>query len=351
MKLAMPGVLAQSYKSPAQQARVVTEAWGEENLFCPGCDSMHLTRSAPNREAIDYACPRCRELFQLKSRSSPLAGKIVDAAYDAMQRAIISGHTPNLFALHYSRPQWEVVNLMVVPRFAYSLAAIEKRKPLALTARRANWVGCNILLGNIPPDARISIVQDGVATDSRLVREQYARLRPLEKIRHDARGWTLDVLNVVRGLNKKEFVLQDVYAFAGQLQELHPDNRHVRDKIRQQLQVLRDLGFVEFLGGGRYRSGNSGRIHHGGTEAQRLRRTDQDKRIGSTGRGAVIPTSAGHCIIFRDLGASVVIAFSRVAPTPHFMPAAGPRGTLRRGSKCRRSMARGGSDADCKNHG
>jgi type II restriction enzyme len=33
----------------------------------------------------------------------------------------------------------------------------------------------------------------------------------------------------------------------------HPDNRHVPDKIRQQLQVLRDLGFVEFLGGGRYR--------------------------------------------------------------------------------------------------
>jgi hypothetical protein len=27
----------------------------------------------------------------------------------------------------------------------------------------------------------------------------------------------------------------------------------VRDKIRQQLQVLRDLGLVEFLGGGEYR--------------------------------------------------------------------------------------------------
>jgi type II restriction enzyme len=57
----------------------------------------------------------------------------------------------------------------------------------------------------------------------------------------------------VRGLNKIEFVLPDVYAFAAQLQELHPDNRHVRDKIRQQLQVVRDLGFVEFLGRGRYR--------------------------------------------------------------------------------------------------
>jgi hypothetical protein len=28
----------------------------------------------------------------------------------------------------------------------------------------------------------------------------------------------------------------------------------VRDKIRQQLQVLRDMGFLEFLGGGRYRA-------------------------------------------------------------------------------------------------
>jgi type II restriction enzyme len=63
------------------------------------------------------------------------------------------------------------------------------------------------------------------------------------------------VLNVVRALNKNEFTLQDVYAFAGHLTKLHPAYRHVRDKIRQQLQVLRDLGLVEFLGGGRYRCG------------------------------------------------------------------------------------------------
>jgi len=35
--------------------------------------------------------------------------------------------------------------------------------------------------------------------------------------------------------------------------ELHPNNAHVRDKIRQQLQVLRDLGLLEFLGSGSYR--------------------------------------------------------------------------------------------------
>ena len=96
-------------------------------------------------------------------------------------------------------------------------------------------------------------MKDGIVTDEKIVRKQYARLRPLEKIKHDARGWTLDVLNVVRGLNQEEFTLQDVYAFTAHLESLHPANRHVRDKIRQQLQVLRDLGLVEFLGRGRYR--------------------------------------------------------------------------------------------------
>ena len=44
------------------------------------------------------------------------------------------------------------------------------------------------------------------------------------------------------------FTLADVYAHASSLAKLHPNNRHVRDKIRQQLQILRDMGLVEFLG-------------------------------------------------------------------------------------------------------
>jgi type II restriction enzyme len=60
-------------------------------------------------------------------------------------------------------------------------------------------------------------------------------------------------LNVVRSLGKAEFSLADVYAFESKLARLHPNNRHVRPKIRQQLQVLRDLGLLQFLGGGDYR--------------------------------------------------------------------------------------------------
>ncbi len=94
---------------------------------------------------------------------------------------------------------------------------------------------------------------NGKAIPPNHVREQYARLRPLEKLSVEKRGWILDVLNIVRSLGKKEFELADVYAHDQKLSRLHPNNSHVRDKIRQQLQVLRDAGLLQFLGGGDYR--------------------------------------------------------------------------------------------------
>ncbi len=47
-----------------------------------------------------------------------------------------------------------------------------------------------------------------------------------------------------RDVPTNTFTTTDVYAFERELEKLHPDNRHVRDKIRQQLQVLRDLGLL-----------------------------------------------------------------------------------------------------------
>jgi type II restriction enzyme len=204
-------------------------------------------------EAIDFTCPDCESPFQLKSLSRPFAARIVDAAYRAMRQAIVENRTPNLVLLHYDPACWEVKNLVLVPRVVFSLSLLERRKPLGPTARRRGWVGCNIMLANVPPDARIPIVADGIATSPTWVREQYARLRPLEKLGHEARGWRLDVLNVVRAFGREEFSLADVYACSVELARLHPHNLHVHDKIRQQLQRLRNLGFVEFVGRGNYR--------------------------------------------------------------------------------------------------
>jgi type II restriction enzyme len=96
-------------------------------------------------------------------------------------------------------------------------------------------------------------VSEGIPHTRQEVRSSYNRLRPLEKLQVEKCGWTLDVLQVVQSLGKLEFILADVYAHSDFLAKLHPKNAHVRDKIRQQLQVLRDLGLLQFLGGGSYR--------------------------------------------------------------------------------------------------
>jgi type II restriction enzyme len=253
MHLRLPTEGLQNYKSASQRARVGTEAWGAENFFCPACESPRLTPSPRGTPAIDYFCPNCDSPYQLKSQSKPIGAKIVDAAYSEMKRAILEDRTPNLFVLHYDLDAWAVRTVLLVPHFAFALSAVERRKPLASTARRAGWVGCNILLDKISIHARISVVNEGTPLTTREVRSSYNRLRPLEKLQVEKRGWTLDVLQVVQSLGKMEFTLADVYAHAGSLAKLHPNNHHVRDKIRQQLQVLRDLGLLEFLGGGDYR--------------------------------------------------------------------------------------------------
>ncbi len=169
-----------------------------------------------------------------------------------MIRAIRSERIPNLLLLRYS-PAWSVIDLILVPSFFFTEAAIEKRKPLAVTARRAGWVGCNILLDNIPIDGRIALVSAGVVVNPTQVRQDYERIRPLGTLKGEMRGWTLDVLNVLRKFNGQDISLSDVYGFERQLQAIHPNNNNIRAKIRQQLQVLRDLGFLAFEGKGRYR--------------------------------------------------------------------------------------------------
>jgi type II restriction enzyme len=253
MNLSLPTEGLSRYKSASQRARIGTESWGATNFFCPACESPSLEVAPRNTVAVDYFCPSCKSPFQLKSKSTPLGSKIVDAAYSEMKRAILEDRTPNLFVLHYDLDTWAVRTVLLVPHFAFALSSVERRKPLASTARRAGWVGCNILLEKIPVHARIPIVSEGSPHTPREVRSSYDRLRPLEKLQVEKRGWTLDVLQAVQSLRKLEFTLADVYAHTDALANLHPNNAHIRDKIRQQLQVLRDLGLLKFLGDGAYR--------------------------------------------------------------------------------------------------
>ena len=69
-------------------------------------------------------------------------------------------------------------------------------------------------------------------------------------------GWAAEVLLCTQVLHREkgEFTLADfTQRFGERLARLHPQNRHVDAKIRQQFQLLRDRGALAFLGGGRYR--------------------------------------------------------------------------------------------------
>ena len=59
-------------------------------------------------------------------------------------------------------------------------------------------------------------------------------------------GWKKDVYKCLLDINKGVFTLDDVYKFAKELSLIHPENRNIKPKIRQQLQILRDIGLLEF---------------------------------------------------------------------------------------------------------
>lgn len=243
---------AKGYKSPSQIARVLTEDWGEKNLFCASCDEDLLQPAPAGTKVYDFVCKSCSERYQLKSQRAPFKDKFVDSAYQPMIDSIENNEAPNLLLLHYDIACYRAENLIVIPRFFLSKSSIEPRKPLSANARRAGWIGCNIVLKNLPSDGRITIIKNGRVFKTGDVRARYNRFRFLMETGARLRGWTADTLKVIEELGRKDFTLEEVYAFEGHLGTLHPENRHIRPKIRQQLQILRDRGILRFKGRGRY---------------------------------------------------------------------------------------------------
>lgn len=75
----------------------------------------------------------------------------------------------------------------------------------------------------------------------------------VETISNSLSSWRLDVFNTVLRIPQNIFELKTVYQFKDELQKLHPENKNIEPKIRQQLQELRDLGLIEFAQLGVYR--------------------------------------------------------------------------------------------------
>jgi type II restriction enzyme len=241
-----------SYTSKSQLARVMTESWVASNGYCLACTSEQILPTIANTQARDFECQDCGHPYELKSASKPFGTKIVDGAYASMIRRIESGSASSFLLLRYS-PSSTVTDLVAIHRSLITREVVQERKPLSPTARRAGWIGCNILLGGIPPEGRIPLIQNGVATPKKSSRALFAATEQLGKRPLSSRSWSRSLLNCLHRLPETRFTLEQAYGFEHELSLLYPENNNVRPKIRQQLQVLRDSGLLVFDGRGTYR--------------------------------------------------------------------------------------------------
>jgi type II restriction enzyme len=185
----------------------------------------------------------------LKAQRGKLGRIWRDSAYNPWVESFENETTPNLALMQYNIKDLSVVNLEVIPAFFIRPSCIRKWE---LSTRPNYWM-CSILLHSVGPDAHIKIVTNGVEEDRRTVQERYRSFAWMRHLPHKTRGWTADVLRCIRELDKRSFTLKEVYAsYEKELQRLHPENRNVQAKIRQQLQILRDKNKIRFVGGGRY---------------------------------------------------------------------------------------------------
>lgn len=232
----------------------MSENWVKENSFCPCCGNEILSEFENNKPVADFFCKKCNEEYEVKSNDGvKLGDKIVDGAYSTMINRITSYNNPNFFFLNYSKSTFSINNFLIIPKHFFVSNIIEKRKPLSENAKRAGWVGCNIRINEIPERGKIFLIKNSKIIDKNSVIENWKSTDFLKSKKLDARGWILDIMNCVDKIESNYFSLADMYKFENELTIKYPENNHIKDKIRQQLQFLRDKGLIEFSNRGTYK--------------------------------------------------------------------------------------------------
>lgn len=242
--------LVSKYHATSQKIRILTENWLAVHSYCPCCGDS-IVHYENNRPVADFYCKKCQEDFELKSKRNKLGSKITDGAYKTMIERLQSAQNPNFFFLIYQN--YAVKDLILVPKHFFTEDIIEKRKPLSSNARRSGWIGCNIILKQIPESGKIYYIRDKNVLSPQIVLEQYKKTSFLSHQKSLIRGWTLDVMLCIDKLSSDVFRLDDIYKFESVLKAKHPENHFIKDKIRQQLQYLRDKGYLTFKGRGNYK--------------------------------------------------------------------------------------------------
>lgn len=230
-----------------QRTRLITEDGFSRFGYCLRCKSNKLTRTTAGTVAQDFYCPKCGQPYELKSAARAHTRIVQDGGYASMMKTIRGENVPALVLMHYS-PEWCVRGLVAIHPVFLTPAVVMKRPKPHIRKNGTLYQMCDLNLSLIPTDGKIALVSDGVVRTHAETRRRFQESVRFEDVPLKTRGWTALVLSTVRQIGKKEFTLKDIYKFEDAMHKAFPRNSHIQPKIRQQLQELRDLGYIEFLG-------------------------------------------------------------------------------------------------------
>ena len=101
----------------------------------------------------------------------------------------------------------------------------------------------------------IEIAQKNLEIDLKIIEKEknYLNFISTNSITNSLKGWKKEIF-IVLNLDKNQFFdLEEIYFYENYFKKIYPENKFIKDKIRQTLQYLRNIGLIEFVADGKYK--------------------------------------------------------------------------------------------------
>ncbi len=190
---------ADGYKNNSQKIRILTENWVNKYIYCPIC-GKDVSDYRNNKPVADFYCSKCKEDFELKSKSGNTLGKtIADGAYDSMIERINSDNSPHYFFLNYDKNSYDIVNFLATPSYMFVPEMIINRKKGI--PNRPNYFMCNIDISSIPNSGKVFYIKDKKVQSKDKILEEWNKTTFIKDSKNiNSKGWILDIVKCIEKL-------------------------------------------------------------------------------------------------------------------------------------------------------
>ena len=205
-----------------------------------------MQRFTNNKPVADLFCPNCHEQYELKSKNQKTIGNSVpDGAYHTMLERIQSDTNPNFFFLAYKKADYSIQQLVLVPKhFITPDMIIPRNKGIK---NRPHHIMCSINLVPLPESGKIFLIDNSRIIEPEIVLKKWQSNLFLRNQNAERKGWLLAIMKCIDQLPRRIHIVTNRMNLKTKLSIQFPQNNHIKDKIRQQLQILRDQNMIEFI--------------------------------------------------------------------------------------------------------